>query len=111
MISRSTSATNDDARLVAAVELVSPRNKDRPESRRSFAAKCAAYLQRGIGLIVVDIVTGRQFNLHNELVQLLMLGEEFTLPAEALLYALAYRPIRRKETDLIDVWPATLALG
>src|SRR5262245_24045866 len=28
-----------DARLVAVVELVSPRNKDRPEARRAFAAK------------------------------------------------------------------------
>ena len=43
--------------LVAAIELVSPGNKDRDEARRAFAAKCAAYLQRGIGLIVVDIVT------------------------------------------------------
>ena len=30
--------------LVAAVELVSPGNKDRDETRRTFAAKCAAYL-------------------------------------------------------------------
>src|SRR5262249_37512784 len=36
--------------LVAAIELVSPGNKDRAETRRAFAAKCAAYLQRGIGL-------------------------------------------------------------
>src|SRR5918911_1729583 len=34
----------DDARLVAVVELVSPRNKDRAESRRAFAAKGVAYL-------------------------------------------------------------------
>jgi 3-isopropylmalate/(R)-2-methylmalate dehydratase large subunit len=53
----------------AAVELRSPRNKDRPESRRAFGAKSAAYLQRGIGLITVDIVSSRQFNLHNELIQ------------------------------------------
>src|SRR5262249_2213863 len=33
--------------LVAAVELVSPRNKDRHTARRHFAAKCAAYLQVG----------------------------------------------------------------
>ena len=50
----------DDARLVAVVELVSPSNKDRPESRRAFAAKTAAYLQRGVGLIILDIVTGQQ---------------------------------------------------
>jgi hypothetical protein len=30
--------------LVAAVELVSPSNKDRPASREAFATKCAAYL-------------------------------------------------------------------
>src|SRR5437867_12509772 len=37
--------------LVAAIELVSPGNKDREDTRRAFAVKCAAYLQRGIGLI------------------------------------------------------------
>src|SRR5579883_1790692 len=37
------------ATLVAAVELVSPRNKDRDDARRAFAAKCATYLQLGIG--------------------------------------------------------------
>ena len=57
--------------LVAAIELVSPANKDRGETRRAFAAKCAAYLQRGIGLIVIDIVTSRHANLHDELVGLL----------------------------------------
>src|SRR5262249_40759457 len=45
------------ATLVAAIELISPGNKDRPEARRAFAAKCASYLQQGIGLVIVDIVT------------------------------------------------------
>jgi len=44
---------------VAAIELVSPGNKDRPETCRLFAAKCVAYLTRGIGLVVIDIVTER----------------------------------------------------
>src|SRR5262245_36901740 len=43
--------TRDGAVVVAVVELVSPGNKDRPEARHAFAAKCAAYLQRGIGLV------------------------------------------------------------
>src|SRR5262245_47692848 len=34
--------------LVAAVELVSPRNKDRPDARRGFLDKCAAYLREGV---------------------------------------------------------------
>jgi hypothetical protein len=101
----------DDARLVAVVELVSPRNKDRTESRRAFAAKCAAYLQRGIGLIVADIVTARQFNLHNEWVQLMGAGEAFAMLTDVWLYAVAYRPARRQENNQIDIWPVTLTLG
>jgi hypothetical protein len=101
----------EDARLVAAVKLVSPRNKDRPESRRAFGAKCAAYLQRGIGLVTVDIVTSRQFNLHNEMIGMIGLGDEFAMRAEATLYAVAYRPLRRQEKNEIDVWPTALNVG
>jgi hypothetical protein len=97
----------DDARLVGAVELISPRNKDREESRSAFAAKCAAYLQRGIGLIILDIVTSRQANLHDELLRLL--GQENHKP-EGTLYAVAYRPARRSEVNQIDIWPVPLAL-
>src|SRR5205085_725706 len=50
-------ATTAGATLVAAIELVSPGNKDREEARRAFAAKCAGYLTRGVGLVVVDVVT------------------------------------------------------
>lgn len=100
-----------DARLVGAVELVSPRNKDRPDSRRAFAAKCAAYLQRGIGLIVLDIVTGRQANMHNELVGLMNLGDGSAMPGDVLLYAVAYQPLRRQEVNQIDVWPVPLTIG
>jgi Protein of unknown function (DUF4058) len=101
----------DDAQVVAVVELISPRNKDRAEARRAFAAKCAAYLQRGIGLVVVDIITSRQFNLHNELVQLLDVSDAFAMAAEASLYAVAYRPARRQSSNPIDLWPVALTVG
>ena len=55
--------------LVAAIELVSPSNKDRPAERLAFATKCAAYLFNGVSLIVVDVVTERPGNLHNEIVR------------------------------------------
>jgi hypothetical protein len=97
--------------LVAAIELVSPRNKDRDDARRAFAAKCAAYLQRGIGLIVVDIVTSCQANLHDELMALLGHGEGFTFPTPSPLYATAYRPAHRQERNEIDLWREPLALG
>jgi hypothetical protein len=96
--------------LVGAIELVSPRNKDRPEARRAFAVKCLAYLQQGVGLILVDVVTTRRANLHDELVALL--GENGAgLPGGPLLYAAAYRPFRRDEAGRIAVWPAPLAVG
>ena len=96
--------------LVGAVELISPGNKDRDEYRRGFAAKCASYLQQGVGLVIVDIVTTRRANLHNELVRLLEAGDEFVLAPESL-YAVAYRPIRRVKKEAIEVWPETLQVG
>jgi hypothetical protein len=97
--------------LVAAIELVSPRNKDRAEARRDFVAKCAAYLQRGIGLIVVDIVTSRHANLHDELMGFLGHADGFAFPAPAPLYATAYRPAHRQDRNEIDLWREQLAVG
>jgi hypothetical protein len=55
--------------LAGAIELVSPANKDRPENRDAFVSKCAAYLQEGVGLVVVDVVTGRRADLHATLLK------------------------------------------
>ena len=60
-------------RLVAAIELISPANKDRPETRSQFVAKCAAMLRSGVCVVLVDIVTSKQFNLYSELLS--MIGE------------------------------------
>jgi hypothetical protein len=54
-------------RLVAAIEIVSPRNKDRPQSRAQFVAKCAALLRQQVSVVVVDIVSERNFNVYAEL--------------------------------------------
>lgn len=101
----------DDSQLAAVIELASPGNKDRPETRRLFAAKCAAYLARGVGLICLDIVTSYHFNLHNELIELLEAGNNFAMPENVFLYAVAYRPARREERSLVDLWPEQLLLG
>lgn len=104
-------ATTTGATLVAAIELVSPGNKDRPQERRAFAAKCVDYLARGVGLIVVDIVTNRMANLHNDVMALLGQEGRFLLPASAVTFAVAYRPSRRESGDQVEVWPRTLAMG
>lgn len=104
-------STETGPTLVAAIELVSPGNKDRPEHRRAFAIKCASYLVQGVSLMVVDVVSSRHANLHDELVGLLPGGDAFRFPATPFLYAAAYRPIRRGGQDHHDVWLAALALG
>src|SRR5688572_657127 len=54
-------------RLVAAIEIVSQGNKDRPEKRDAYVGKCAALLQNGVAVSIIDVVTTRQFNLYGEL--------------------------------------------
>jgi Protein of unknown function (DUF4058) len=104
-------ATEGGRTLLAAIELVSPGNKDRESKRRQFAAKCVTYLGRGIGLVVLDVVTSRQGNLHNELTTLLGLEASLRMPADVSLYAVSYRPLRRDQVDQIETWPMPLAVG
>lgn len=43
-------------RLVAAIELISPRNKDRPTSRERSLNRYAGYLHQGVHLLLVDVL-------------------------------------------------------
>lgn len=89
--------------LVGAVELVSPSNKDRPEHREAFVTKCDAYLQRGLGLVVVDVVTSRSADL---------LARVGGAPGAAReLYASAYHPVEREGAPCLDVWLEPLGIG
>jgi hypothetical protein len=100
------------AELRAAIELISPANKDRAGSRRTFAAKCAGYLKHGIAVILIDIVTARRANLHEEL--LATLGVKRRRPAwrsATGLYAVAYRPVTVRKAPRVEAWPQTLTLG
>jgi len=100
------------AELRGALELVSPGNKDRAGSRRTFAAKCAGYLQHGIGLVIVDVVTLRSAKLHEELFEVLEIKDR-RRPWESAtgLYAVAYRAVTVRKSPRIEVWPQPLALG
>src|SRR5262245_13659963 len=89
--------------LVGAIELVSPSNKARPAARRAFAMKCLNYLNTGIGLIVVDVVTGRRANLHDQMARLIV-GSASPFPGTPSTYAAAYRPFRRGEAAKVSVW-------
>ena len=42
-------------RLAAAIELISPRNKDRPAARSAYSGAYAGYLLRGVHLLLIDV--------------------------------------------------------
>jgi hypothetical protein len=104
-------STTGGQTLVGAIELISPGNKDRAEERRAFTTKCASYLYQGISLIIIDIVTNRRANLHNEILERMGTADEFRLPADLNLYSVAYRPVSRENNTLIDFWSEPCNVG
>ncbi len=97
--------------LVAVIELVSPANKDRPEKRNAFVGKCAALLQKGIAVSIVDVVTTRQFNLYAELMAFLGQSDP-TMGAELpATYAASCRWLVRGERATLQTWSHVLAVG
>lgn len=97
--------------LVAAVEIVSPANKDRPESRRAFVAKCAALLQKHVCVSLVDLVTIRQFNLYTDLLDLIGYSDPATGPTSPPIYAVTCRARRVDERPRFEIWAYPLEVG
>jgi hypothetical protein len=96
--------------LRAAIELVSPGNKDRPGNRHAFAVKCASYLQSGVSVVVVDVVTQRTADLHAQLLDVLRLSSG-GWQSPSSLYAVAYRIRPTDGRNELEVWPEALAIG
>jgi hypothetical protein len=98
-------------RLVAAIEIVSPSNKDRPEHRRLFVAKCAALLQNRVSVTIVDLVTNRTFNLYGDLMDLFGQTDPSLADGPPPLYAVACRWARKEDAWLLETWSHPLTLG
>jgi hypothetical protein len=99
-------------RLVAAVELVSPGNKDRPESRRAFVAKVAALLQEDVCVALVDLVTLRQCNLYGDVLKLIGRPDLAAGVQDTFLYAAALRGRKRlRQRPLLDAWFYPMIVG
>jgi hypothetical protein len=96
-------------RLVAAVELVSPGNKDRAESRQAFVTKCAAYLQEQVNLLIVDAVTSRRANFHRELLE--QFDKVKPSRADGDLYCVSYRNRNEHNKWQVDFWPYALTIN
>jgi hypothetical protein len=100
-----------EPRLKASIELVSPPNKTRPAHRGAFTVKCASYLQSGVSVVVVDVVTDRRANLYQALVDLLDLPEEAAWQSPTNLYAAAYRMLAKEDQAQLEIWREALTLG
>lgn len=103
--------TEREKTLVAAVEFVSPGNKDRAEHRQAFIAKCSALLQQNVSVAIVDVVTDRNGNLYAELLSELGVIDS-TLGAEPpSLYAASCRTRTNKHRNHFDAWAYPVLLG
>lgn len=97
--------------LVAAIEIVSPANKDRPEHRNVFVAKCAALLQKGVAVSIVDLVTIRQFNLYTDLLAFIGHNDPTLGDMPPPLYAASCRWTSQGKRTLLQAWSHVLTLG
>lgn len=100
-----------DRTLVAAVEIVSPANKDRPESQQMFAAKCAGLLQKGVSVSVVDVVTNRRANLYVETLKLLGFTDPAFAPESPAIYAATCRKRLVARRTRFETWSHGLSVG
>ena len=96
--------------LVGVIGFISPANKDRPDARERLVNKTVAYLGLGIGVVLVDVVTNRSANLHNELFAALRVRPAARLP-DVPTYVAGYRPTREGERWTIDMWPYSAPVG
>jgi len=104
-----------EERTVGVIEIVSPRNKDRPKARDKFVAKCSNLLSEGVSLIIIDILSVPYFNLHNQLLLALEATEGYLKENENHpLYCTAYRQtsiFEEEETPAIDCWVRALKVS
>lgn len=97
--------------LVAVIELVSPANKDRPEKRNAFVAKCATLLRQGIAVSIVDVVAPRQSNLYAELLEFLGQSDPSLPDPLPHLYAVSCRWRPHGKRMMLQTWSHALAVG
>ena len=90
---------------------MSPANKDRPEHRRAFVAKCAAMLQNRVSVAIVDLVTTRTSNLYGELLDFVGQVDPSLVGGSPPTYAVACRYGRQGDRSLLKTWTHPLELG
>lgn len=97
-------------RLVAALELVSPRNKDRPVARAAYVARYLGYLLEGVHLLLMDVHRRPAgFSFADRIAEELQLRQ----PACPPPLAVSYRVGEPAATGgrILGIWRRPLTLG
>jgi hypothetical protein len=98
-------------RLLAAIEIVSPSNKDRPETRGTFLSKVATLLDYDICVSIVDVVSTSGFNLYAELLNFVESADPSLDEQPSPIYAATVRMRQEVRRRLMDNWYHPLAIG
>ena len=77
--------------------------------RRTFAVKCARWLQRGVNVVAINACAPA--DLHGELTALLGCRQEMAWESPTGLSAVSYRVCREKDRLRFDTWPFALRVG
>jgi hypothetical protein len=99
--------------LVAAIELVSPRNKDRREAKEGYSSRYLGYLRQGVHLLLLDLLPRPPgFSFLDVLGTTLGLA----IPATPAPFAVSFRvsdptPNGNTESPVIGVWHRPLQPG
>lgn len=99
--------------LIAAIELVSPRNKDRLDSKARYARRYLGYLRQGVHLMLVDVFAQPAgFSFADAVSDDLGLAEPPTPPPFAVSYRVGSTVPRGDEMGTaVGVWSRPLAAG
>ncbi|HEX4588364.1 MAG TPA: DUF4058 family protein [Gemmataceae bacterium] len=98
-----------DGKLIAAVEIVSPRNKDRPDARQRYLGRYLGYLRQGVHLMLIDVLPRpADFSFADAIAANLALDQ----PACPVPFVVSYR-VGESVPDgtLVAVWRRPLRVG
>jgi hypothetical protein len=99
--------------LIAAIELVSPRNKDRADAKETYTARYLGYLRLGVHLMLVDVLPRpKDFSFADAITS--SLGLE--VPPLPPPFAASYRvgevvPVGEEMGSLVAMWRRPLEVG
>jgi len=99
-------------KTVGVIEIVSPANKDRPQHREAFLAKCYSFIAFGVSTLIVDLVTTRAFNFHAALMEKIQTDADAGAKApDTTLYCSSYHYKADKTDAIVEAWHYPLQVG